>query len=71
MATTHGGNELPLVLRRVLFRTCKGKMETELKDCIENVLLADDNGVVMVNTSRMVKQELVLNQYGLGKILNI
>ena len=62
-------NILPRNLIPHLQRTCKGRRETELKNCIENVLLAFDN--VVVNTSHQVDQESVLIQFGLGKISNI
>ena len=59
-------NILPRNLIPHLQQTCKGRRETELKNCIENILLAFDN--VVVNTSHQVDHESVLIQFGLGKI---
>ena len=69
MIKSVGDNTLPRNLIPYLQRNCEGKMETELKDCMENVMAAFDK--VVVNTSHQVKQESVLIQFGLGKILNI
>ena len=67
MIKSVGDHALPKNLIPHLRLTCEGKMETELKNCIENVLLAFDN--VVVNTSHQVKQESVLTQYGLMHII--
>ena len=67
MIKSIGDHALPKNLRPHLQLTCEGKMETELKNCIEDVLLAFDN--VVVNTSHQVQQESVLTQYGLIHII--
>ena len=63
-------NGLRKDFRPLLRDTCKGKWKTELKICIENVLLAF-HSVVVDTSSYKIKKESVLHQYGLGKILNI
>ena len=69
MIKSVGDNFLPRKLIPKLQLTCRGRRETELKICIENVLLAFDN--VVLNTSHQVQHETVLIQYGLGKLANI
>ena len=69
MIKSVGDNVLPRKLIPHLQQKCEGMIETELKDCIEKVLLDVDN--VVVNTSHQVKEETVLIQYGLGKTLKI
>ena len=69
MIKSVGDHFLPRKLIPQLQLKCKGRRETELKICIENVLLAFDK--VVVNTSHQVHQETILIQYGLGKISDI
>ena len=69
MIKSVGDSVLPRQLIPHLQLNCEGKMEKELKDCIDNVSLAFDN--VVISTSHQVKQESGLIHYGLGKLLNI
>ena len=65
MIKSVGDSVLPRKLIPLLQQKCEGKMEKELKDCIDNVSLAFDN--VVISTSHQVNQESGLIHYGLGK----